>query len=243
MAEQRAAPQKQPQEPKTFVGKIWASLWKVIGLLLLSWLLSLLIEYLGIVFWWPDEGWQHSKDMLDSELGWLDRDFKNSLIISTPGATIGSILDVLFDWLFVKTGLMELSRNAPALAAGKGMSSMFGSVYLIAENFIMATVFVTMTFFVRLSILVLSIPLFVLAIITALVDGLMRRDIRKFGAGRESSFIYHRAKMLIVPLLAAPWVLYLAAPIAIPPQLILIPCAISLGVAIVVTVSTFKKYL
>lgn len=243
MAEQKTPTQRQPQEPKTLIGKTWASLWKIIGILLLSWLLSLLVEYIGIVFWWPEEGWQHSKDMLDAELGWIDRDFKHSLIMSTPGATIGVILDTVFNWVFVKSGLMQLSQNAPKLAAGKGISSAVASGYLIAENFIMATVFVTMTFLVRLSILVLSIPLFVLAIITALVDGLMRRDIRKFGAGRESSFIYHRAKVLIVPLLVAPWIVYLAAPIAIPPQLILIPCAISLGVAIVVTVSTFKKYL
>lgn len=243
MAEQKTVPQRQPQEPKTLIGKTWASLWKIIGLLLLSLLLSLLIEYIGIVFWWPEEGWQHSKDMLENELGWIDSDFKHSLIISTPGATIGVVLETVFNWIFVKSGLMHLSQNAPKLAAGSGISSIAASGYLIAESFIMATVFTTMTFLVRLSILVLSIPLFILAIITGLVDGLMRRDIRKFGAGRESSFIYHRAKMLIVPLLVAPWVIYLASPIAIPPQFILIPCAISLGIAVVVTVATFKKYL
>ena len=218
-------------------------LWKVIGLLLLSLLMSLLIEYVGIAIWWPDQGWQHSKAMLDTELGWLDDGFKQSLILSTPGATIGMILDTSFDWIFVKTGLADLSRNAPAIAAGKGSGSWLATAYLIAEDYILATLFVTMTFLVRLSILVLSIPLFGLSIMTATVDGLMRRDIRKFGAGRESSFIYHRAKMMIGPLIVAPWVLYLAAPISIHPQLILIPCAISLGVAIVVTIATFKKYL
>ena len=32
-----------------------------------------------------------------------------------------------------------------------------------------------------------------------LVDDLVRRDLHKFGARRESSFIYHRAKRLILP--------------------------------------------
>lgn len=242
MAEQKIQ-QQQPQEPKTFVGKSWRMIWKVIGLLLISLVISLLIEYVGIALWWPDEGWKHSKDMLDTELGWLDDGFKQSLILSSPGATIGMVLDTSFDWLFVKTGLADLSQNAPTIAASKGSAAYVATAYLIAEDYILATMFVTMTFMIRLSILVLSIPLFILSIMTASVDGLMRRDIRKFGAGRESSFIYHRAKMMIVPLIFAPWVLYLAAPISIHPQLILIPCAISLGVAIVITIATFKKYL
>lgn len=242
MAEQKVQ-QQQPQEPKTIVGKTLRLIAKIIGLLLISLVVSLLIEYVGIAFWWPDEGWRHSKDMLDTELGWLDEGFKQSLILSTPGATIGMILDTSFDWIFIKTGLADLSRNAPAIVARKGSGAWLATAYLVAEDYILATMFVTMTFLVRLSILVLSIPLFVLSIVTALVDGLMRRDIRKFGAGRESSFIYHRAKMMIIPLILAPWVLYLAAPISLHPQLILIPCAISLGVAIVVTIATFKKYL
>lgn len=242
MAEQKTQ-QPQPQEPKTVIGKTWALFWKIIGLLLLSLLLSIVIEYLGIVFWWPEEGWRHSKDMMDTELTWLDDGFKHSLLLSSPAIAANTILDFVFEWLFIKSGLLNLSQNAPSLAAGSGAQSILASGYIIAENFILATVFVTMTFIIRLFILFLSIPLFVLAIITAMVDGLMRRDIRKFGAGRESSFIYHRAKMMIVPLIVAPWVIYLAAPITINPQLILIPCAISLGIAITVTISTFKKYL
>lgn len=241
MAEQRTSPP--PQEPKTFIGKLWALLWKILGLLLISLLLSIVIEYIGIVFWWPEEGWRHSKDMMETELGWLDDGFKHSLIVSSPGATVNVIMSFAFEWLMVKSGLAELSQNAPRMAAGTGAGATLASGYLIAENFILAAVFVTMTFLVRLFILLLSIPLFILAIGTALIDGLTRRDIRKFGAGRESSFIYHRAKMMIVPLMVAPWVVYLAAPITINPQLILIPCAISLGIAITVTVSTFKKYL
>ncbi|AKX44903.1 hypothetical protein AKN87_07195 [Thiopseudomonas alkaliphila] len=242
MAEQRPQQQK-PQEPKTFIGKTWAMMWKVIGLLLISLLVSLLIEYVGITFWWPDEGWQHSRNMLDKELGWLDDGFRRSLILSAPGSSINQLLNISYDWIFVKTGLAGLSQNASAMVAAKGTTGWLATAYLMAENYILATLFVTMTFIVRLSILVLSIPLFMLSIMTAVVDGLMRRDIRKFGAGRESSFIYHRAKMMIVPLIFAPWVLYLAAPISIHPQLILIPCAISLGVAIVITIATFKKYL
>lgn len=233
----------QNNKPKTMIGKLWGLIWKIIGMLLLSLFMSLVIEWVGIAFWWPEEGWQHSKDMLYDELNWLDDGFKHSLITSSPGQTANTMIEFMFEWIFIKTGLIELSENAKFAAGAGGASSYVASAYLIGENFILSTAFVVMTFAVRLFILLLSIPLFIMAIITALIDGLMRRDIRKFGAGRESSFIYHRAKMMIVPLLAAPWVIYLAAPIAINPQLVLIPCAITLGIAITVTISTFKKYL
>lgn len=49
-----------------------------------------------------------------------------------------------------------------------------------------------LTFVVRLVILVMTIPLFLMAAFTGLVDGLVRRDLRKFGAGRESSYLYHK---------------------------------------------------
>ncbi len=47
--------------------------------------------------------------------------------------------------------------------------------------------------------------------ITGTVDSLMRRDLRKFGADRESSFVYHRAKRTLLPLMVSPWVSYLCA--------------------------------
>ena len=88
-----------------------------------------------------------------------------------------------------------------------------------------------------------AIPLFALAAFTGLVDGLVRRDLRKFGSGRESSYLYHKARGTIIPLTIVPWTVYLAIPISISPLLILLPCAVLLGVSVYITVSSFKKYL
>ena len=43
-----------------------------------------------------------------------------------------------------------------------------------------------------------------MAAFTGLVDGLVRRDLRKFGAGRESSYLYHKARGSIIPLAIVP---------------------------------------
>ena len=76
-----------------------------------------------------------------------------------------------------------------------------------------------------------------------MVDGLVRRDIRKFGAGRESGFIYHRAKAALMPLAVLPWVIYLALPVSLHPLLILLPGAMLLGLAMNIAAGSFKKYL
>lgn len=37
------------------------------------------------------------------------------------------------------------------------------------------------------------------------IDDPVRRDIRKLGAGRETGFVYHRAKAALMPLAVLPW--------------------------------------
>ncbi|CDL13820.1 putative membrane protein [Klebsiella pneumoniae IS46] len=42
-----------------------------------------------------------------------------------------------------------------------------------------------------------ALPQFVLTIVIGLIDGLVRRDLRRFGAGHESGFVYHHARRMI----------------------------------------------
>jgi integrating conjugative element membrane protein (TIGR03747 family) len=96
---------------------------------------------------------------------------------------------------------------------------------------------------VRLLVLTLTLPLFLMTAFVGFVDGLVRRDVRRFGAGRESGFLYHRARATLMPLAVLPWVTYLALPVSVHPLLILLPSAALLGVAVDVASATFKKYL
>jgi len=57
-------------------------------------------------------------------------------------------------------------------------------------EYLQATLWVTLIFFIRVMILFLSIPLFGLVIITGIVEGLVRRDLRRYRAGYESSFVF-----------------------------------------------------
>ncbi|WP_443691552.1 TIGR03747 family integrating conjugative element membrane protein [Pseudomonas protegens] len=230
------------QHPGLIVSAISLVL-RIIGLLIASLLFSILIEFASLLLLWGDQGWRHSQAMLSRELGWLSEHFKSSLILQQPGQTIVQWLDFLNQWLLVKTGFADFAQQAQVSSQGNGFWSWTNQLYVSIGDFVLAAVYVTFTFVVRLTILVLATPLFLLAMFTGFVDGLMRRDLRKFGAGRESSFVYHRAKRAVIPLLIVPWILYLSLPFSLNPIAILLPCAVLLGAAVAITSTTFKKYL
>ncbi len=236
-------PPPQPiQRPGLLVSAIGLVL-RIIGLLIASLLFSILIEFAGLLLFWGDQGWRHSQAMLSSELGWLSEHFTSSLILQQPGQTIVQWLDFLNQWLLVKTGFTEFAQQARVSSQDNGLWGRINQIYVSIEDFALAAVYVTFTFVVRLTILALATPLFLLAMFTGFIDGLMRRDLRKFGAGRESSFVYHRAKRAVTPLLLVPWIIYLSLPFSLNPMAVFLPCAVMLGVAMAITAATFKKYL
>jgi integrating conjugative element membrane protein (TIGR03747 family) len=240
-----SAPKTPPQpiqRPGLIVSAIGLVL-RIIGLLIASLLFSILVEFAGLLLFWGDQGWRHSQAMLTHELGWLSEHFKSSLILQQPGQTIVQWLDFLNQWLLVKTGFADFARQARVSGQGNGLWSGINQLYVSIEDFVLAAVYVIFTFVVRLAILGLTTPLFLLAIFTGFVDGLMHRDLRKFGAGRESSFVYHRVKRLVMPLLVGPWIIYLSLPFSLNPMALFLPCAVLLGVTMAITAATFKKYL
>ena len=116
-------------------------------------------------------------------------------------------------------------------------------LYVSIADFVLAAMQITQVFAVRLAILTLATPVFGLFALVALVDGLVRRDLRRWGGGRESSFVYHYAKKASIPLIIIAWVLYLSLPFSVHPSWVILPFAIGFGLAVTVTASTFKKYL
>ncbi len=229
------------QRPGLIVSAIGLVL-RIIGLLIASLLFSILIEFAGLLLFWGDQGWRHSQAMLNSELGWLSEHFKTSLILQQPGPTIVQWLDFLNQWLLVKAAFSDFAQQARASSKSDGFSGWTNQLYVSIEGFVLAAVYVTFTFVVRLTILFLTTPLFLLAMFTGFVDGLMRRDLRKFGAGRESSFVYHRAKRAVIPLLIIPWIIYLSLPFSLNPMAVFLPCAMTLAITTAITAATFKKY-
>lgn len=249
MKDPASTAQRQQVKEQGLIAGIVTLPFRLFGVLCGSLLLSILIECVGMHFFWPDQGWHHSRDMLNYELGQLSGHFTRSAVVQEPGRTAHRLVEQSYEWIFVKTGLIDWMREATAQASAPSQSTnrdfryYISKFYVWVESYLIAAAFTTLTFIVRLLVLVLTLPLFVMAAFVGFVDGLVRRDIRKFGAGRESGFIYHRAKATLMPLAVLPWVIYLTLPISVHPLLILLPSAVLLGLAMDITAGSFKKYL
>lgn len=239
-------PPTSPPPPQRSPGLIFGMLelcLRLLGLLFASLIFSILLEFVGMLWFWPEQGWHHSHAMWLSELGWLSDHFKNSLLVEEPAQATAKVLQHLNEWVVVRSGWAHSDTQLKLLSQEMSVQGQFAQAYVVMQDYLLAALFTVFTFVVRLAVLTLAMPLFLLAVITGAVDGLMRRDLRKFSADRESSFVYHRAKRTLLPLMVSPWVIYLSFPTSVNPIWVLVPCAALLGWMVAITATTFKKYL
>lgn len=239
-----------PPKPHSFLTVLlWDMPWRIIGMLLVSLLFSLIVEYIGIAFFWPDQGAEHSHAVMQTESGYFAEGFTQSLLLSSPVVTLQSWIVLGYQWLFVNSGFTGWlqSIQTPTAGSGNGVSDELNAwstwAVQVAYEYLMATMYVSLVFLMRVTILVLSVPLFILAAIVGIADGMVRRDLPRYGAAYESSSLYHHAKCLVKLAMYITRVLYLSAPFAIYPNLLLLPAALLMGLAISVTMGSFEKYL
>lgn len=237
-----ASPPAPQRSPGLIFGMLELCL-RLLGLLFASLIFSIVLEFVGMLWFWPEQGWHHSHAMWLSELGWLSNHFKSSLLVKEPAQATAKVLEHLHDWVVVRSGWAQSDTQLKLLSREASLQGQFAQAYVLVQDYLLAALFTVFTFVVRLAVLSLATPLFLLAVITGAIDGLMCRDLRKFGAGRESSFVYHRAKRTLLPLMVSPWVIYLSIPWSLNPNWVLLPCAVILGCMIAITAATFKKYL
>lgn len=222
---------------------------RFLGVLCGSLLLFILIECAGMYLFWENQSWHHARDMLHRELDNLDHRFTRSIVVQEPGRTITRWVNTAQDFLFVRTGLLQTAKQSAQSShdtknhSARDFRYYLTQPYIHMQRCLIAAAYATLVFGVRLCVLSLMIPLLLMAMFVGLVDGLVRRDLRRFESGRESGFVYHRAKATLIPLLVLPWVIYLTLPVSVNPLFVLPPSAVLLGVAVDVVAGSFKKYL
>ena len=215
--------------------------------LLMTLVFSILIEWFGMATgFWEESGTQHCETMLEQEISNLNQDFHRSVIVEKPAQFARGFADSFYALVFKKTGIekavIALASPTPGLNDGS-FRHRLRHYYQMAEAYILAAMVVTQIFAVRLAVLTLALPAFVLLALMGMTDGLVQRDIRRWSGGRESSFVYHWAKKALYPSLILPWILYLAIPKSMHPNLVVLPFAVLFAVSVRVMASTFKKYL
>jgi hypothetical protein len=99
-------------------------------------------------------------------------------------------------------------------------------------------------FGIRAAMLAMTVPQFALAMVVAVVDGLVSRYIRRAQGGHESATRYHHAKALLlfglIPVLAIVW---LVAPVELPIDVLFWPVSLAVVFALWNMARFYKKYL
>jgi integrating conjugative element membrane protein (TIGR03747 family) len=202
---------------------------KLLGALLFSLFASVVMEWVGIAFFWPEEGVLHSARMVDAELAYLNADFTEGLLNTSPSQLIQHFAAQAYYWLFEFTFLED------ALQWVGQKTGLLG--------YALAAATITQLFLIRLGILTFSLPIYGLFAVVGASTGLSLRDIRRWSGGREYGRIYHQAKALAPKALLIAWIVYLALPVSLHPNIIILPCAVLFGLNVLVITASFKKYL
>lgn len=242
---QRPATAQQAAE-RGIVASTLIGIAQILMYLVLTLVFSVLVEWVGMASGlWDEPGAMHSERMLHQELQYLNQDFTRSAIVERPVRYAKRFSDNFYDLTFKKTGVQTavIWLATPTQTSSGSVRRSLHRMFEMTREYVLAAMTVTQIFAVRIAVLTLAMPAFVLLGAMGLVDGLVQRDVRRWSGGRESSFVYHWAKKALYPSLILPWIVYLAIPVNVHPNMVVLPFAVLFAVSLMVMSSTFKKYL
>lgn len=210
MSEQRPPPSRPPQGP---IGWLLSLAGRISGLLIGALVLRVVMELVGLYFWWPQEGNRHVFQVMIQEQAELvsalqPHPLRNEMVMLLENGTTHGLLANRF-----------LQKPFTTLA------------------------YTLVSFVQRLIWLAAMLPLLCLCVLIGLTEGLMRRDLRRFGSGLESVFLHRYVIRSGSSVATTLWVFYLAQPLFLPAILVLLPAAFWFGVTVWMAAGSFKRWL
>lgn len=184
-----------------------------IGLTIGALVLRVVLELAGLYFWWPQEGSRHIFQVMKQE--------QAELVSALQPHPLGNEILVLLE---------------------KGATRVLMANRLLQKPFT-ALAYTLVSFMQRLIWLATVLPLICLCAITGLTEGLVRRDLRRFGSGLESVFLHRYVIRSGSSIATTLWVFYLAQPLFIPAMMVLLPAALWSGMAVWMVARSFKRWL
>ncbi len=240
-----AKPQQyQPPRRKEpgLIGQLFSAIVQLVVWLVISLMLSIIIEWIGMIWFWPEQGADHAKTVLAADHAYLNEQLydqplklKNDVIAKTHETV---------SWIARQSWFKTFLNNVPDVP-DSGFSSLqkrAHDFYQQYRDYFQASTYVTQTFVIRLALILFSLPIFIIAALVGGVDGLVERDLRRWGGGRESSNVFNLARRSIVPAFVAACVVYISLPFSINPIIVILPFACLLGMAVRIAFERLKKY-
>jgi hypothetical protein len=184
-----------------------------IGLVIGALVLRVVLELVGLCLWWPQEGSRHVFQVITQE--------HTELVLALQSHPLGNEILVLLE---------------------KGANRVLMANRLLQKPFT-ALAYTLVSFMQRLVWLATILPLLCLCAVTGLTEGLVQRDLRRFGSGLESVFLHRYVIRSGSSVATTLWVFYLAQPLFLPAMLILLPINLWFGITVWMTAGSFKRWL
>nr|WP_145550019.1 TIGR03747 family integrating conjugative element membrane protein [Variovorax boronicumulans] len=224
---------------------------------LFSWFVGIVIEVIGMHTIWKDEGEAHAKRIVDQDVAYIAAAPRSLLIDDT--AALSQDIVTRVEQAYRKLGIVNWYlryhgpdvREAVDTSAGgsakagmaRGLRNATVQVSRTGSRIALISMFVAQDVLLRMSIAIFALPAFALACLLGAIDGLVRRDLRRWGGGRESSFIYHHAKRYTAWSLTGGFGLYLTWPFGgFNPAYMVLVFTVLVAASLSTTVAAFKKY-
>lgn len=235
-----------PSERRGLIPWLMRLISRTLAVLVVALFFGVIVEWVGMAVWYQDTpNYTHAQTMFATELSYLqDAADDTETLKSGLAGDANSIVGQVITFTFIDSGVMEaLAQSRVVLPTDTLMEAAVKEFITILQDYLIAAMYVIMTFHVRLAILTLSLPVFVVFGFVGIIDGLVMRDLRKFRGSHESSFVYHIAKGMAVPIMVTGCILYISLPFTIHPNLVITPYAILFALALRTMAHRFKKHL
>lgn len=225
----------------------------LISVTLSSWLIGIVVEIAGDHSLWQNAGSEHARQMVLQDLEHIAAAPRSLIVPDTVALSQQIVTAVALPYRTL--GLLDapaLERQAqirPApVQARRGslldnVRQASGDMSVTARLWGQISMYVAMDVLLRMSVAAFALPAFVLACLVGVTDGLVRRDLRRWSGGRESSFVYHHAKRYTGWALTGGFGLYLAWPFGgFNPAYMVLVFTTLVAFSMSTTVAAFKKY-
>lgn len=199
--------------PQGPIGWLLSLAGRFIGLVIGTLVLRVVLELAGLYFWWPQEADRHVFQVMKQE--------HTELVLALQSHPLGNEI------------LVQLEKGANCVLMANR---------LLQKPFI-ALAYTLVSFMQRLVWLAAMLPLLCLCAVIGLTEGLVRRDLRRFGSGLESTFLHRYVIRSGSSVATTLWVFYLAQPLFLPAILLLLPAALWPGITVWMAAGSFKRWL
>ena len=209
-----------------------------------AWFVGVAVE-IGGGFIWDGLGERHAAHLVEQDLGYI-ADAPRSLLVGDTIAFSQMLINAV-RWPYARFGVLDRFERDQADPQPAAPSNRFarasGQLVSTLTRWAVITMLIAQDVLLRLSVALFALPAFALACLMGALDGVVRRDLRRWSVGRETSFIYHHAKHYVAWSLTGGFGLYLSWPLGgFNPAVMVLVFTVLVAATLSTTVGAFKKY-